>query len=560
MRSHEHRLVSDHTAGSTPGASRAGAGLTTAALAPRPSAALPAGAGFVQRRADERAGIGAGSYLDDVLAGGGAPLPGDLRSRFEGALGTDLADVRVHTGDDAARSAASLGARAYATGSQIVMGAGAYQPGTAAGEHLLAHEVAHTVQQRGGASLQRRGEVSTPGDAHEVEADRAADAMVAGQRAIVTAIDGAPIQRDAFVPARNRQELVVLLAEAERLLLAAGRTREEALHMITSIFYGGSWSRDHQESQRVDGTGLIGSQVTMNRDANFAHFTGRAFDQDPRPILGDQLFRALQGSQDVAGTDVGHLLIGMDARMRQNTREQHQTAEVHGMARLFAHDVPTHATGAEAVTWVGDLGGAAARLAADRHAGRQVSVETYFNPRGTDYGAPSNLNGDLAGMTAGRNPNEPAGPGGAPLAGDRSIAQVVDQSMSEGPAQRAYIFLQSLGGTFTGRTLTNRAAVVATMADRIGSFAPFYIQRYDGSATAEIPQAARDVAERFMQQLERDVASGPISVPSRPRVPRLPEGRLPEAPDQTQQLRGCVEGDDRECHPERPQYQWTGVR
>ncbi|HVV87962.1 MAG TPA: DUF922 domain-containing protein, partial [Kofleriaceae bacterium] len=55
------------------------------------------------------------------------------------------------------------------------------------GMHLLAHEVAHTVQQSGGrAARQHKLEVSTPADAAEAEADRAADAMVAGRPAQVS--------------------------------------------------------------------------------------------------------------------------------------------------------------------------------------------------------------------------------------------------------------------------------------------------------------------------------------------------------------------------------------
>ncbi len=111
----------------------------------------------------------------------GQGLPEPLRGQFERSLGTDLADVRVHTDGDAAASAASVGARAYAHGNDIHFGAGQFDPGSARGAWLLAHEVAHTVQQRGSpAQPQARREVSEPGDAAEVAADRAAEAMVAG--------------------------------------------------------------------------------------------------------------------------------------------------------------------------------------------------------------------------------------------------------------------------------------------------------------------------------------------------------------------------------------------
>jgi hypothetical protein len=111
----------------------------------------------------------------------GAPLPGDVRTRFEGSLAADLSGVRVHTGADSVAAARAVSARAYTVGQDIHFAAGAYAPTDPSGEHLLAHEVAHTVQQAGGAPVrQHKLEVSSPGDPAEVEADRAADAMVQG--------------------------------------------------------------------------------------------------------------------------------------------------------------------------------------------------------------------------------------------------------------------------------------------------------------------------------------------------------------------------------------------
>ena len=71
----------------------------------------------------------------------GAPLAGAERARVEARLGTGAGHVRVHRGPAADRAAASLGARAFAVGSDVVLGA-------SADERVLAHEVAHTVQQR----------------------------------------------------------------------------------------------------------------------------------------------------------------------------------------------------------------------------------------------------------------------------------------------------------------------------------------------------------------------------------------------------------------------------
>jgi hypothetical protein len=140
-------------------------------------------------RARDGNGVAAGAEqaVERAAGSSGAPLPGELRERFEGSLGADLSDVRLHTGAESAEAAASVGARAYAVGQDVHFAAGAYDPSSSAGQFLIAHEVAHTVQQRGAAPRrQHKLAVSSAGDTAEVEADRAAEAMVAGAAAWVT--------------------------------------------------------------------------------------------------------------------------------------------------------------------------------------------------------------------------------------------------------------------------------------------------------------------------------------------------------------------------------------
>ncbi len=130
---------------------------------------------------------GADVAVDRAAGSSGSPLPEELRGRFESSLGADLSAVRIHTGGDSAEASRAVGAKAYTTGQDIHFGAGQYDPSSAFGVHLLAHEVAHTVQQQGTAPIrQNKLEVSTPQDGAEVEADRAADAMVSGAPASVS--------------------------------------------------------------------------------------------------------------------------------------------------------------------------------------------------------------------------------------------------------------------------------------------------------------------------------------------------------------------------------------
>lgn len=84
-----------------------------------------------------------------TLATPGAPLESGLKSDMERRLGHDFSRVRIHTDFDAANSARELEAQAYTVGDHVVFGAGGFMPATRLGRHLIAHELAHVVQQAG---------------------------------------------------------------------------------------------------------------------------------------------------------------------------------------------------------------------------------------------------------------------------------------------------------------------------------------------------------------------------------------------------------------------------
>ncbi len=98
-----------------------------------------------------------------ALKGGGSPLPASSRSFFEPRLGANLSKVRVHTGSQAAETASALNARAFTVGRDIAFNAGQYAPHSQEGQRLLAHELAHVVQQTGtsadgsGGTIMRAG-------------------------------------------------------------------------------------------------------------------------------------------------------------------------------------------------------------------------------------------------------------------------------------------------------------------------------------------------------------------------------------------------------------------
>ena len=82
--------------------------------------------------------------------GGGTPLSDEARSFMEPRFGTDFSDVKVHTDSSAVQMNQDIQAQAFTHGQDIYFNSGKYTPDTNEGKSLLAHELTHVVQQRGG--------------------------------------------------------------------------------------------------------------------------------------------------------------------------------------------------------------------------------------------------------------------------------------------------------------------------------------------------------------------------------------------------------------------------
>lgn len=174
-----------------------------------------AGNASVSRLIDDAA---ASDMVRSVVGrGGGEPLPSDIAGSMGARLGADLGDVRIHRGGAAAQSAKAVNAHAYTVGSDVVFGAGQYDPSSPAGQRTIAHELSHVVQQRTGAvSGTRIGgglAMSHPLDAFEQEASRTADRVVSGAAPVAPATaqrhatdDEAVAQRAAGPDADEEEE------------------------------------------------------------------------------------------------------------------------------------------------------------------------------------------------------------------------------------------------------------------------------------------------------------------------------------------------------------------
>jgi len=98
------------------------------------------------------------AHVHSAINSGGRPLDAETRNFFEPRFGYDLGSVRIHTGDRAEQSANAIVAKAYTLGSNLVFGSGEYQPHSESGRRLIAHELAHIMQQGTGKiqELQRQ--------------------------------------------------------------------------------------------------------------------------------------------------------------------------------------------------------------------------------------------------------------------------------------------------------------------------------------------------------------------------------------------------------------------
>jgi hypothetical protein len=119
-------------------------------------------------------------------------LDAETRAALEPRFGHNFSSVRVHTDAQAAESARAVGALAYTVGCDIVFDNGYYAPRSAEGQHLLAHELTHVVQQSAHPPTDsiRLGDPDSPA---EIEAQAAAQSR--GTPSVETGISPSVLQR-----------------------------------------------------------------------------------------------------------------------------------------------------------------------------------------------------------------------------------------------------------------------------------------------------------------------------------------------------------------------------
>jgi hypothetical protein len=213
--------------------------------------------------------------VDDVLHSSGQPLDASVRRFMEPRFGLDFSHVRVHSDALAARSADMLDARAFTVGSDIVLGADENAPDTADGRQLLAHELAHVVQQ---APPSREGATASATGAEREAA------------ALSRAVDGnAPTVVSARVPfgTLQRQETKnprddtakAIIARAKDVKTAAAERAVQLVKDIVATYYSGDAAKVNSVvyDNAKAGNGLLTQSVGSGSGAKGTIYVGDYF-------------------------------------------------------------------------------------------------------------------------------------------------------------------------------------------------------------------------------------------------------------------------------------------
>jgi hypothetical protein len=167
----------------------------------------------VQRLLTQRRPNGKGFDLDRETArrinrarAGGQPLASRLQEEMTPRLGYDFSGVRIHTGPQSDLLNRRLGARAFTTGRDIFFRGGEYDPGSARGRELIAHELTHVVQQGAGRVPASGGAMTVRPDSDAFEREARLAARYAARRGEdAAAISFPPLEgRNTVTPAIQR--------------------------------------------------------------------------------------------------------------------------------------------------------------------------------------------------------------------------------------------------------------------------------------------------------------------------------------------------------------------
>jgi uncharacterized protein DUF4157 len=196
------------------------------------------------------------------LQRGGQPLIPAVRTFFETRFGRDLGQVRVHTDRAAARSANAINARAYTVGQDIVFAGGEYALENVTGKRLMAHELAHTMQQARSRLVQRKNGDGHPATAVELYETYQDDLPALGEelyRLVSESVDNVDLALRVIdeVPWMSRDDVAYSFVQPvpEEMLseLAVDPAVRDLLTRLRQELAGGTpWPAEKREVAKID--------------------------------------------------------------------------------------------------------------------------------------------------------------------------------------------------------------------------------------------------------------------------------------------------------------------
>jgi len=216
----------------------------------------------------------------------GESLDGKQRKQMEARFQTDFGGVRVHNGHEAAELNEQLQARAFTVGQDIYFGRGEYRPDTPQGGGLLAHELAHTIQQRSGDNVVQMqpkgsGASSMPPTAQGIFGMRQlsrvvfhktmgffAFSILAAKRPDIAAQLNAIDEQQATVTVANDKMVTVALDKSVTLPAAGGGPDVTYYSVTVTLSRAGNGLFDFGISWTTDAEGKIpGGSITRGLSA-----------------------------------------------------------------------------------------------------------------------------------------------------------------------------------------------------------------------------------------------------------------------------------------------------
>lgn len=245
---------------------------------------------------------GAAPAIQSRLDAAGAGRPGRglepvLRGECEAAFGQDFSNVRIHDDAGVQRQLKAAHALAFTNGDDIAFAPGAYSPATPAGRRLLAHELAHVVQQRGGTpGAGAMPPLDAAPESPQPQGDR--EALLARLKVVQARLAQLRAQQDqrsdAFAGSMMKERLAQSLEQGTREL--SGKARSE---IAAGRLMGGA--QTVQNVQRAVTVAQSGNLVTLTMRLQIA-YDGLA-DADGRKRAAADIPRIEAAIRDVWQVD-----------------------------------------------------------------------------------------------------------------------------------------------------------------------------------------------------------------------------------------------------------------